>query len=104
MHVQLIERASGKLLGDAFCNGNNKHASPPSRDGLLANNAQLLKDAVASHAWFCVHALAKDQFLLPDEAVSATPTEFADPLATFAANPANAQYTPQKAETNGKKK
>ena len=85
-HVQLIERASGKLLSDMACGANNqKHPSPPTREQMLENHAKLLKDATASHGWSCVHTLAKEQFLLPDGAVAATPTEFVDPLATYAA-------------------
>jgi hypothetical protein len=95
VHVQLFERGSGKLLSDVFCNANNnKHASPPSHDALLADRAQLLKDAEASHAWFCVQTLGKEQFMLPAGEITPIPAAFADPLAAFAAShPADSKST-----------
>jgi hypothetical protein len=84
-HVQLIERASGKLLADAFCNsGTNKHAASPTKDAMLENNAQLLKDVTTSLGWTCVHLLAKEEFRLPEGTATATPAEFVDPLTAYA--------------------
>ena len=84
-HVTLIDRASGKAIADAFCNANtNKHAASPSKDSMLENNAQLLKDVTAAQGWACVHLLAKDEFRLPEGAATPVPAEFADPLTAYA--------------------
>jgi len=84
-HVQLIDRASGKQLADAFCNANtNKHPVSPTKDAMLANNAQLLKDVTHGLGWNCVQLLSKEEFRLPDGVAPATPAEFADPLTAFA--------------------
>ncbi|HEY6126146.1 MAG TPA: hypothetical protein VIV63_15950 [Steroidobacteraceae bacterium] len=84
-HVKFIERASGKLIADAFCNATtNKHAASPSKDSLLENNAQLLKDVTTAQGWACVHVLAKEQFRLPDGVATPTPAEYADPLTAYA--------------------
>ena len=86
VHVQLIERSSAKVVSDVFCNANNnKHPASPSKDALLENRAQLLKDVTTNHAWSCVHVLAKDQFQLPEGTVAAIPVEYADPFAAYAA-------------------
>jgi hypothetical protein len=84
-HVQLIERATGKLMADAFCNATtNKHAASPTKEAMLENNAQLLKDVTTSLGWTCVHLLAKEQFRLPEGTEAPTPAEYADPLTAYA--------------------
>jgi len=86
VRVQLVERATGKVLSDASCLANNhKHATPPTYDALLADKAQLLKDAQASHGWSCVQVLGKDQFHLADGETPAIPATYVDPLAAYAA-------------------
>jgi hypothetical protein len=86
VQVQLIERASARVVSNVFCNANNnKHPASPSKESLLENKAQLLKDVTTNHGWACVHVLAKDQFLLPEGAVAAIPAEYADPLAAYKA-------------------
>jgi hypothetical protein len=84
-HVQLIERATGKLMADAFCNANtNKHAASPTKEAMLDNNAQLLKDVTTGLGWTCVHLLAKEEFRLPEGTAAATPPEYVDPLTAYA--------------------
>ena len=81
-----IERASGKVLGDAFCSANDKgNPAPPTQDALLENKAQLLKDVTSGLAWICLRQLAKDEFLLPEGEVPAIPAGLVDPLAAYAA-------------------
>ena len=83
--VRLIDRASGKMVADGFCNANtNKHPVAPSKDAMLANNAQLLKDVTHGLGWTCVQRLVKDEFRLPDGVAPATPAEYVDPLTAYA--------------------
>lgn len=84
-HVQLIDRASGKPVADAFCNAStNKHAASPTKEAMLDNNAQLLKDVTTALGWTCVHVLAKEEFRLPDGVAAPIPAEYADPLTAYA--------------------
>jgi len=84
-HVQLIERASGRVVANGICNSDTKkNAAPPTKEAMLDNNAQLLKDVTTSLGWHCVHVLAKEEFRLPDGAANATPAEYADPLVAYA--------------------
>jgi hypothetical protein len=84
-HAQLINRVSGKPLADGTCySDTQKHPMPPSKDSMLANKAQLLKDVTASLGWHCAQVFAKEQFRLADGALTATPPELADPQAAYA--------------------
>lgn len=84
--VQLIDAKSGVLLANMACNGGtNKHPNPPTKDAMLAERAQLLKDITTGLAWTCTHLLAKEQFHLADDAIAATPAQYVDVLAAYAA-------------------
>jgi hypothetical protein len=84
-HVQLIERTSGKVVANGVCNTSTKpNPAPPTKEAMLDNNAQLLKDVTTGLGWTCTHLLAKEEFRLPDGVVTATPSEYTDPLATYA--------------------
>lgn len=83
-HAQLINRVSGKAIANGTCySDTQKHAFPPTKDNMLANKAQLLKDVTASLGWHCAHVFAKEQFRLADGAVAATPPELVDPQAAY---------------------
>lgn len=89
--AQLINRVSGKALAAGTCySDTQKHPMPPTKDSMLANKAQLLKDVTASLGWHCVQVFAKEQFRLADGAVAATPPELADPQAAYALANGNA--------------
>jgi len=84
--VQLIDAKSGLVLSNMACNGNtNKHPNPPTKDAMLAERAQLLKDITTGLAWTCTQLLAKEQFRLADDAIPATPAQYVDVLAAYAA-------------------
>ncbi|MBE2210364.1 MAG: hypothetical protein IAE66_02060 [Xanthomonadaceae bacterium] len=84
--VQLIDTKTGRQVSNAACNANtNKHPNSPSRDALLANNAQLLKDVTINLGWTCVQLLAKEQFNIPAENIPAIPASHENPLAAYAA-------------------
>lgn len=89
VQVQLIETASKRVISNAACNANtNKHPHSPSREALLADGAQLLKDVTAGLGWTCVQLLAKEQFQLPASTVAAIPAEFTNPLEAYASKSA----------------
>ena len=74
------------LVSKAACNSStNKHAVAPTRDELLENQAQLLKDVTGHLGWLCVQVLAKEQFGLLPEATPAIPENYVDPLTAYAA-------------------
>jgi hypothetical protein len=83
-HVQLINRASGKALANGICySDTQKHPMPPSKESMLANKAQLLKDVTASLGWHCAQVFGKEQFRLVDGALAATPSDLTDPLTAY---------------------
>lgn len=83
-HAQLINRVSGKALADGICySDTQKHPMPPSKESMLADKAQLLKDVTASLGWHCAQVFAKEQFRLADGALAAMPPELADPQTAY---------------------
>jgi len=83
-HAQLINRVSGKAIADGICySDTQKHPMPPTKDDMLANKAQLLKDVTASLGWHCAQVFAKEEFKLADGSVAATPPELADPQTAY---------------------
>jgi hypothetical protein len=89
--ARLIERATGKQLSSMTCviNGRKeKNKFPPSKDDMLADQAQLLKDMLASQGWSCAQHMAKDEFGIADADIPKTPEKYVDPQADFAAKKA----------------
>jgi hypothetical protein len=85
VQIRLVDAKSRALVSNMACfSTTNKQPNPPTRDAMLANGAQLLKDVTAAHGWTCLHLLAKEQFLLADDAIAPTPAEYIDPLARYA--------------------
>jgi len=83
--AQLINKVSGKALAVGTCySDTQKHPFPPSKDSMLANKAQLLKDVTTSLGWHCAQVFAKEQFRLADGTLAATPPELVDPQAAYA--------------------
>jgi len=86
VQVQLIDAKSGTVLSDMPCGANTlKNPAAPSKEALLENGAQLLKDVLASESWQCTRLLAKDQFHVVPENLPEMPAALNDPLALFAA-------------------
>lgn len=84
VQVQLVDKRAGKLVSNLACNANtNKQQPYPTKDAMLADKAQLLKDITGSLGWRCVQLLAKEQFLVPEGVVPATPEQYADPAAAY---------------------
>lgn len=86
--VQLIDRATGKQLSSMTCTLNgrkDKNKFPPSKDDMLADQAQLLKDMLASQGWNCAQRIAKNEFGIADIDIPKTPEKYIDPQADFAA-------------------
>jgi hypothetical protein len=80
VQASLFDR-SGKQLAKMACyTDTNKHPKSPSKDAMLANKGQVLKDVTASLGWVCLHRIASKEFALADGEVSATPAELNDPL------------------------
>jgi hypothetical protein len=86
VELQLIDVKSSAVVSKVACNSStNKHAVAPTRDELVENRAQLLKDVTTHLGWLCVQLLAKEQFALPPEATPAIPESYVDPLTAYAA-------------------
>jgi hypothetical protein len=86
VQVQLIDVKSGTVLSDMPCSGNTiKNSAAPSKEALLENGAQLLKDTLAGISWTCSRLLAQDQFRVTPENQPQIPPELTDPLASYAA-------------------
>jgi hypothetical protein len=87
VQVRLIDAKSAAVVSNMGCTANtNKHAASPTKEALLADKAQLLKDVTGSLGWICVQLLGKEQFLLPAEAIPAAPAQYTDPLTAYAAH------------------
>jgi len=83
-HAQLINRVSGKPVAEGNCySDTQKHPMPPTKDAMLANKAQLLKDVTASLGWHCAQVFGKEQFKLPDGVLAATPSDLTDPQTAY---------------------
>jgi hypothetical protein len=86
VEVQLVDAKSGTVLADAACGSDTrKNAAPPSKDALLGNGAQLLKDTLSSLSWMCTRLLASDGFHIVPANVPETPSALTDPLTAYAA-------------------
>jgi hypothetical protein len=86
VQVQLIDKRVGAVVANLACNSStNKHEPFPTREALLDNKAQLLKDTTSALAWQCVHLLAKEEFGIPEGVVTPVPAELVDPAATYLA-------------------
>ncbi len=84
--VRLIDAKSGAVVSNMVCDPDTrKHDVKPTRDELLADRAQLLKDVTTHLGWLCVQLFAKEQFGLPPEATPAIPETYVDPLVAYAA-------------------
>jgi hypothetical protein len=82
VQASLLDR-SGKQLAKMVCyTDTQKHPKSPTKDDMLANKAQILKDVTASLAWKCLHRIAAQGFLLAEGDIAATPSGLADPLTT----------------------
>lgn len=82
MQATLFDK-SGKQLSKMVCyTDTQKHARSPSKDEMLANSAQLLKNVTAGLGWKCLHRVARQEFGLADGEVNAIPAELVDPLAS----------------------
>jgi hypothetical protein len=86
VQVQLIDVKSATVLSEMPCGGNTqKNAAAPSKEAMLENGAQLLKDTLAALSWTCARMLAQEQFKIAPENLPQIPPELTDPLASFAA-------------------
>ena len=86
VEVQLIDTKSATVLASAPCSSNTqKNAAPPSKEALVGNGAQLLKDVLLSLGWNCSRLLASDEFHVVPANLAEMPSSLADPLAAFAA-------------------
>lgn len=82
VRASLFDSKSGKELSKMNCySDTNKHPRSPSKDDMLANNAQLLKNVTGSLGWKCMQRVAKQEFGLGEGEVAAVPAELVDPLA-----------------------
>ena len=86
VELNLLDVKTSERLVHVACNTNTiKHSAPPSKEALLDNQAQLLKDVLAALSWNCVQLLAKEPFAIPAENTAQPPAALADPLTAAAA-------------------
>jgi hypothetical protein len=89
---QLVDTHSNRQLTNMACTAGTKDSPVrPSRDQLLENEAQLLKDVTQHLGWTCTHLLAKEQFHLADGEVVAIPEQYRDPMSRLADPAGDAQ-------------
>jgi hypothetical protein len=95
VEVQLLDTKAGTVLANVPCSANTqKNAAAPSKEALVGDGAQLLKDTLASLAWMCSRLVANDGFHIAAENLPETPASFVDPLAGHAANQAGHSPAP----------
>jgi hypothetical protein len=95
VQVQLVDTKAGTVVSNMPCGNNTmKNAAAPSKEALLENGAQLLKDVLASSSWTCTLLLAKEQFRIAPENLPEMPAAITDPLAAFAAKHSGTASTP----------
>ncbi|MEH6414594.1 hypothetical protein [Pseudomonas sp. CGJS7] len=83
VQVQLVAK-DGRQVSNAACTANTKaNTNPPSREQLIANGAQLLKDYTAALGWNCLQILATNQFMVPLEKFAGVPQPYAGLIASF---------------------
>jgi hypothetical protein len=83
---QLVETSTARQVSNMACNAStNQSAVRPSREQLIENGAQLLKDVTQHLGWLCTQLLAKDQYRLDEEQLPAIPAEYREPLARLTA-------------------
>lgn len=79
--VSLYDNKTRQLVNRSVCDGYTiKHPNAPTRDQLVADDAQLLKDVTMSLAWSCARQLAQEQFLADPRHLQSPPAEYVDPL------------------------
>lgn len=90
---QLIDAKTARQVSNMACNANTQQ-SPirPSRDQLIGDGAQLLKEVTQHLGWTCMQLLAKEQFRVAPDRVPTIPAEYQNPLARLA--PSAAQPAP----------
>lgn len=110
---QLVDTKTARQVSNMACNANtNQSPVRPSREQLIENRAQLLKDITQHLGWVCTQLLAREQYRLTPEQTPAIPAEYENPLArlavpaqvpvtTTADEPAAAEATPETASEAG---
>ena len=95
VEVRMVDASTGKLIAYQGCGGNTqKHEVRPTKDDLLLDKAQLLKDTLGYLGWNCAQQLAKDGFQIEPELLATRPEQFVDPLVQYASkHPASAPAT-----------
>jgi hypothetical protein len=85
VETKLIDASSGKQLTHQSCSSNTqKHAVHPSREQLVENQAQLLKEVLGHLSWNCAQQIGSEEFKLAAEQLPPRPEQFVDPLAVYA--------------------
>lgn len=83
---QLVDTKTARQVSNMACNANtNQSPVRPSREQLIQDRAQLLKDVTQHLGWICTQLLAKEQYRLAPEQTPAIPAEYENPLARLAA-------------------
>lgn len=84
VQVRLIDLKRTAIIANMFCGADTrKHPHPPSREQLVAEQAQLLKDILANLAWTCARQLAHEEFDIADIDLPPIPAQLLDPLGSL---------------------
>jgi len=92
IETSILDAKSGKELSKMSCyTDTQKHPNSPTRDTMLANGAQVIKDVTASLGWRCLHRIGEQEFGLGGGELPPTPEALVDPLASVKPAPAPAE-------------
>lgn len=84
VQVQLVDVKTGRQVSNAACNASSKaNKTPPTREQLHADGAQLIKDYTTALGWNCVQLLTQQQLGIPAEQVPAVPEPYAGLILRF---------------------
>lgn len=79
---QLVDTKTARPVSSMGCRADTRKSSTrPSREQLIDEKAQLLKDITQHLGWTCTQMFAKEQYRVAAEQVPAIPAEYQDPMA-----------------------
>lgn len=83
---QLVDTKTARQVSNMACLADTrKSPARPSREQLVDEKAQLLKDITQHLGWTCTQAFAKEQYRVAAEQVPAMPAEYQNPMARLTA-------------------
>ena len=82
---QLVDAKNARQVSNMACRADTRKSPVrPSREQLIDDKAQLLKDVTQHLGWICTQMFATEQYRIAAEQVPAIPAEYEDPMARLA--------------------